>query len=182
MPIRLLHKKRSAWKGLLGGLAGGLAATVVMTQFQNVWSEAAKLKSSKKGTSSDNSNNHGEEKESAPEKTASKLAELAGKALPQESKKNAGSLVHYGFGTVVGALYGLGMEMTNGRRKTRRMLPGVLFGAGLFLAADELALPALDLSGKPSETPLETHLYGLVSHLVYGLALERARKTARKLL
>jgi hypothetical protein len=74
MPIRLFHKKRSPWKGLLGKLAGGLAATVVMTQFQNIWSEAAKLKLSRNETSSDNSSNNTEQKESATGQSAATFA------------------------------------------------------------------------------------------------------------
>jgi hypothetical protein len=52
-------------------------------------------------------------------------------------------------------------------------LAGIPFGAILFAAADEVALPALGLSDKPAADPLSTHLYGLVSHAVYGGPLRR---------
>ena len=40
-------RKRKLWKGLVAGSAAGLAGTVAMTQFQNLWSKASeKLKKS----------------------------------------------------------------------------------------------------------------------------------------
>ncbi len=58
-------------------------------------------------------------------------------------------------------------------------LPSLIFGAALFTAADEIALAALGLSEKPSEYPVSTHLYGLASHIVYGLSTEIARRGLR---
>jgi uncharacterized membrane protein YagU involved in acid resistance len=57
-----------------------------------------------------------------------------------------------------------------------------LFGTGLFVAADEVAVPALGLSKSPREYPLSTHLYGLASHLVYGFTAEYVRRGVRRLL
>lgn len=113
-------------------------------------------------------------------KAASKLAELAGYELSTNGKKRAGTLVHYAFGTLMGGLYGLGMEYS--KRRARRVpsgLSGTLFGIGVFLAADELAVPALKFSGKASEAPLGAHIYGLASHLVYGSALEGVQRVLR---
>lgn len=186
---RLFRKKETRWKGLAIGLAGGLAATVVMTQFQNAWGKIAKLNSSREDSSSSKNSDsesavsQAEEKENATEKAASKLADIAGYQLTRSDEKKAGTLVHYGFGTVMGGVYSLGMAISNNRlRRISPLIPGALFGAGLFLAADELAVPALRLSGKPSESDLGTHLYGLASHLVYGLTLGGVRSLTRRLL
>jgi len=56
---------------------------------------------------------------------------------------------------------------------------GLFLGAALFGIADEVAVPALGLSGKPSEFPLSSHLYGLASHLVYGVTTEITRRAMR---
>lgn len=189
---RYFRKKESPWEGLLIGLASGLAATVVMTQFQNVWGEVAKMKSTKEQSSSsdspgsensENSGNGAEQKEPATEKAASKIAVLAGQELSPDDKHLAGTLVHYGFGTLMGGVYGLGMSISgNGLRRRSPLIPGALFGTGLFLAADEIALPALQLAEKPSKSGLGTHVYGLASHLVYGFTLSGLRRLARRVL
>ena len=71
------------------------------------------------------------------------------------------------FGTLQGAVYGAVTEFTNG---SGGLLPGLLFGTSLFVVADEITVPALGLSGKLTESPLSSHLYGFAAHLVYGVA------------
>ena len=179
MSMRLFPQRKSSWKGLVGGLAGGLVASVAMTQFQNAWTKASeKLNPGKKN----DSNSEGQsEKEDATMKAAGKVAQIAGHRLSHEQKKKVGPMVHYGFGTAMGALYGLAMENApEPLTDLNPILCGLGFGTGLFLAADEVAVPALKLSGTPSETPLSTHLFGLASHLVYGLSTETVRGLTRK--
>ncbi len=81
----------------------------------------------------------------------------------------------YVFGAVLGAVYGA----LGGR------LPGVgpmSYGTGLWLAADETALPVLGLPGKPAEHPVAAHAKALASHWIYGAALDRAGRLCRRLL
>ena len=54
---------------------------------------------------------------------------------------------------------------------------GSLFGSALFLGADEMAVPAMGL-GEAAKS-LSSHLYGWVSHLVYGLTVEFVRRQVR---
>ncbi len=56
---------------------------------------------------------------------------------------------------------------------------GLPFGAAVWLAADEAAVPALGLSESPTEVPLSTHAYALVSHFVYGVTTEVVRRAIR---
>lgn len=171
--------ERKWGKGLLAGMIGGLVGTIVMTEFQNAWSGASKkLKSDGDGADDEGGQSAREarEKEDAAMKAAGKFAQFAGKRLSHEQRKKAGSLVHYGFGTLQGAMYGTVTELAG---VSGGFLPSLIFGAALFTAADELALPALGFSGKPSEYPASTHLYGLASHIVYGLSTEIARRGLR---
>lgn len=178
---RLLHRnERSAWKGLLAGAAGGLVGTIVMTQFQKGWQKVAEKKSfgdvrtretrSRAQTS--------EQKEDTTMKAAGKLAHAAGRELTHEQKRRASPWVHYGFGTAMGALYGMAMETSpRGVRSQRIPFYGSLFGSALFLGADEMAVPATGLAeaaGSPS-----SHVYGWVSHMVYGLTAEFVRRQVR---
>ena len=60
------------------------------------------------------------------------------------------------------------------------MIPhGVSLGAALFVFADEIGVSALGLSGKPTAYPLNSHVYALTSHLVYGVTTEIARRGLR---
>jgi uncharacterized membrane protein YagU involved in acid resistance len=161
-------------RGLLAGAAAGLIAAWAMNQFQSGWSKASeKLKSNEQSEASQSEQNQKQaEPEDATMKAAGKLAHaVLGRDLSKDEKKKAGPLVHYAFGTVSGAMYGLLGEYL----PLARVGFGTAFGAVLFLLADELAVPALGLSGKATEAPLSSHLYGLSSHLVYGASAEAVR-------
>ncbi|HEX3821790.1 MAG TPA: DUF1440 domain-containing protein [Candidatus Sulfotelmatobacter sp.] len=178
-----LRETRSAWKGALAGVIAGAAATVVMTQFQNAWNwTSERLKSNEDQSQKPQAPKPQESGENATSKVAGSIAALAGHELSHQEKEKGGALVHYGFGTTVGTVYGLTMEMTARNLKPQRALAGLGFGTALFLAADEVMVPALGLSEKPGEQPLGSHIYGLVSHLVYGIATEGFRGLVRRFL
>ena len=182
-PLRRLMRRNehSAWKGLLAGAAGGLVGTIAMTEFQKGWQKVAE-----KRRSGDTRRRQttlrarpSEENEDSTTKAAGKLAQKAGRELTYEQKKQASPLFHYGFGTAMGALYGMAMETSpRGVRAQRIPLFGSLFGSALFLGADEMAVPALGLA-EASESP-SPHLYAWASHLVYGLTTEFVRRQVRQ--
>lgn len=147
-------------RGLVAGALGGLFASAVMNNFQAL---AAPLLPPSDAPP-------------ATEVAADKLAiAAAGVAVPDKAKPAAGNAVHYGFGAALGAAYGLAAEWS----------PAVTAGAGTGFGAaaaglfDEIAVPALRLSPPPAETPAGLHLYGVISHLVYGVALEASRRLLR---
>jgi uncharacterized membrane protein YagU involved in acid resistance len=53
---------------------------------------------------------------------------------------------------------------------------GALFGAIAWLGADEIAVPAFGLGKPPEKTAPGDHAYALASHLVFGVALDTARR------
>lgn len=56
---------------------------------------------------------------------------------------------------------------------------GLMFGALVWLGADELLLRKIGLAKKPAAYPASAHVYGLASHLVYGLTTEAVRRAVR---
>jgi uncharacterized protein DUF1440 len=177
------------WKGIAAGLIGGLTASWVMNQFQAVWSKAAKsfekpngaqtIQSSERRTAPQASEENEENQDDATVKAARAISEgVFGRELREHEKKTAGAAVHYAFGTATGGLYGaiaeFAPEVTIGA--------GLPFGASFWLVADETAVPLLGLSKPPTEYPVSTHVYALVSHLVYGLTAEFTRRTVRRAL
>lgn len=181
----------SVLKGAAAGLVGGLVASLVMNEFQALWSNVSE---GMKGSQGDNSSGLGgqqptgseqpagggdEGQEPATVKAAEAISEgVFGHVLTKDEKPAAGEAVHYAMGGTSGAVYGALAEflpaVTAGA--------GVPFGAAVWLVADEAAVPALGLSEAPTEYPLSTHAYALASHFVYGLTTEAVRRGVRSLL
>ncbi len=175
---RNVRTRPEPWKGLAAGVIGGLAATLVMGQFQAAWGKA-----SQSLRRDEDSDFREEEHEDATMRAAGRLAAAGGRRLTHEEKKKAGPLVHYAFGTAMGAAYGLANEFAPvGRKMLNPLMSGSGFGTALFLGADEWAVPGLRLSAPPEKAPVSSHIYGWASHLVYGLTLEVVRKTVRRTL
>jgi uncharacterized membrane protein YagU involved in acid resistance len=118
------------------------------------------------------------QQEGSTEKVARRMAEAVGKELPPQQKKQAGQAVHYAFGILMGAVYGVVAELipevTTGG--------GTAYGTLLFLAADEVAVPAFQLAPPPNETPASDHLQYWAAHVVYGGSLELVRGLLRRLM
>ncbi len=163
-----MHHKRSAWKGIVAGAVGGLAATYVMTKFQTSFSKLAQEDQENQA--------QGAGGEPSTVKMADKIATtVTGHHLPKQQKEAAGNLVHFGFGTIMGIAYGVLTEAIPAANAGF----GTAFGSVLFVGADEVGVPAAGLSKPPQETPLKLHAFAWASHLVYGAALEASRLATR---
>ena len=91
--------KKKAYKGLIAGCAGGLAASWIMTQFQNLVTRASGDSSSRKEQGPE------EQAEDATVKTARKISSgVLHHELTPEEKNKAGTIVHYAYGAGIGAL------------------------------------------------------------------------------
>jgi hypothetical protein len=182
-------------KGLAAGLVGGLVASWTMNVFQAMWSreevgveephgaqgikpyvEGQQTGQSKKPA---NEGDDGKQDDDPTEKIAEAFSEkVLDRSLTESEKEPAGAIVHYVFGVASGAVYGALAEVA----PVVTAGAGLPFGAVFWLTADELAVPALGLSKKPTEYPLSTHVYSLCSHLVYALTAEAVRRTVRQAL
>lgn len=115
------------------------------------------------------------DEEQANVKAAVAVADAAGQDLSADQKQRAGTFVHYAFGTVVGAAYGVAAEYS----KLPRAGAGSAFGAALWLLSDEIAVPVLHLAKPPREYSVEVHASALAAHLVYGVTTELLRRGLR---
>lgn len=153
-------------KGALAGLIGGLIGSLTMELFQAGLKKASGQEESGKG-------------EPATVKVAQKVSqEVRDRPLAEDEKAPAGEMVHYAFGAAAGAMYGVAAAA----------LPkssagwGLLFGAVMWLLADEVGVPAAGLSKKPDETPASQHAAALAAHLVYGATADTVRRGVLTLL
>ncbi len=167
--------------GLAAGLLGGAVATFVLDLFQQ-----ASIKTTQKAEWALNARPRFSEQQKAQlrgyayahAESATRLSNvLTGKDLTREQKDQAIPYMHYLFGALAGAAYGL----------TAEYLPaatsgfGTTFGSLLFLGAAETALPLLELAPSPRRVPPAMHVGGLAAHAVYGAALEGVRRLTRHL-
>jgi putative membrane protein len=166
--------QQELWKGVVAGMIGGLVASWTMNQVFTIWSKINEdnhqpEQSAKKGEASD----------PATLKLAKRLSrEFLHREIPDEKLQAAEAAVHYGFGTVMGAVYG-GLSEYVPQIKAGM---GSAYATAVFVSVDEVAVPLSGLSGKPNEVPPSSHVLGLTAHLVYGLTTELVRRGTRRLM
>lgn len=162
------NSDKNLLKGIIAGAVAGIAATFVMSQFQNLTSYL-----------SDSGDSSGGKDEPATVKAAEALSEkILGHELVENEKQTAGVAMHYVMGGVSGAIYGATTEYTD----FTKMGFGLPFGSAVWAIADDFIVPALGFSKSPLEYPLSTHAYALSSHMVYGATSEFVRNAVRKAL
>lgn len=171
-------------KGLVAGLIGGLVASWAMTQLQNLLSQMGQEQSSEssgqeEGEQQQEEQTQQETSEPATVKAAAAVSDrVLHHELTEQEKSKAGTAMHYGFGTTMGGVYGVAAELAPAITAGQ----GLAYGTTVWLAADEVAVPALGLASPPTQHPPSTHAYALGSHLVYGLVLEAVRRLVRVML
>jgi hypothetical protein len=127
----LRSKKDNFSEGLIAGAIGGLVASWIMPRFQSLTAHAF-----------GNTHPHEGQGEDATVKTAQRISSaLLGRELSPEEKKAAGPLVHYAYGTGIGALLG-GLAQ---RHETTTSGFGIAYRAAAWALGDEVAVPALRL-------------------------------------
>ena len=162
-------------KGIVAGVAGGLLASLVMENFQLLWSKASETIARARDTEKPK----GRKADPATVKAAQTISKsLFGKKLPKSQKRLAGEAVHYAMGATSGAIYGAAAEAL----PFTTACDGLAFGAAVWVLADEVSVPALQLSKPATKISMSTHVYALVSHLVYGWTTELIRRAVRKVL
>ena len=98
-----------------------------------------------------------------------------GHHLSRGEREKAGTLVHYGFGTLMGVAYGVAAEYSP--------LPGLgvgsAFGTALWAGTDLLSVPAVGFAKWPRDEPPAAHLTHWLAHLVFGMGMEATRRLLR---
>lgn len=171
----------NALRGMAAGAVGGTIGSGAMVAFNHLlaWAgfaeeDTGRHHSERRADAKPNDSDGTIADEPATRKAASAAAKgLTGTALTEREKDVAGSLVHYAFGAVAGALYGAiaaaAPRVTAGG--------GSLYGAAVFLTAGEIGVPLAGLARAPGSYPPARHAAALATHLVFGLTLEAVRRT-----
>ncbi len=180
---------RRVGRGTAAGFLGGLVASWMMTQYQQIEAKPVKVRREelrqayatprpRKRAVHAVSVAHASAEEptvKAAQKVSRKLFEHE---LTPVEKQISGPAVHYGYGAMVGALYG-GLS---------ELIPSVSAGLGipyatiLWLAGSETAVPALGLGKPATQVPAEKHASAMATHFVYGMTLDISRRIFRRLI
>jgi putative membrane protein len=184
----VISHRQNPWIGALAGAMGGIAGVFAMTALQLLFDQLrgpqvprqvrelslrggrhdiARLKVRARRW-------HLPQKD-ATVRAAERVSYLMrGMGIRPRRRHIAGIAVHYGFGAIAGGVYGYTAE----KYPAIASASGLPFGAGVWLLAEELALPATGLSEMPEKYPLGDHFNALASHLVYGLTTDTVRRRA----
>jgi hypothetical protein len=140
-------------RSILAGALGGLVGSWAMSEAQRVWTLAIDGEAPKSAAGQHDARDWQERSEgqNSNEIAAQTVAtSVIGRRLAGGELGVAAALVHYSFGTAVGALYGAYA------RRPARGGTGIAFGLTVWLLADEMAMPLLGLSESTLRRPLES--------------------------
>ncbi len=157
MKTKAPRRKRSLLKGFLAGAVGGLAGAAAKAAGEAVY----------------------------PPRTQGQIPppavlvnRMAGRSLTEQEEEASVKVIHWGFGALVGGVYGALAEyapVVTGRL-------GVNFGLTLCGITHASALPMMGLTEKPEDQPPREHASELVTHAIYGVTTEVVRRATRKML
>jgi hypothetical protein len=171
MNLRLLRAaSKSRAPSPLGALARGFAAGAIGAGMQSLFFMATKKWMPKPtpvppGQSKPEPEARGESNlETVARRTTEGLMRRG--PIDAGTKAAAGSIVHYAFGAAWGGLYGLARETTR--------VSSLGFGTLVWMASDNLLLPAFRLAAWPTKYSVKEHHYALQAHFVYGLSTAAA--------
>src|ERR1700761_7825472 len=149
------RRNRSLWKGFLAGAIGGLAGAAAKAAGEAVY----------------------------PPRTQGQIAPpavllnlMSTEPLSEEEEEVSVRAIHWGFGALVGGIYGALAEYQP--IVTGRLGPD--FGLALCGMTHVSALPMLGLTETPENQTVREHASELATHAVYGVTTELVRRGARR--
>lgn len=155
------YRSRVGWKGLLAGAAGGLIASFAMVKFSSLFMSG--------------SNSEQGQEDSTVRAASAIVKALFHHELRPEQKVAAGPVIHYLFGSTMGATYGVLVEFWDEARTGW----GLPFGAVVWLGAHVIVVPAFGLSKPITRNAPSAEAIEGAAHLVYGAMLESVRRSIR---
>jgi putative membrane protein len=178
-----VSQKKNLIRGVLAGVAGGLAASWLMNEFMAA--PGSRLRRPVRSEEERRSGNtHANDVKDAKEDTTTKTADTivertnGGQPLSLQEKQKAGPVIPYAVGAVIGGVYGGLAEYSSAITSGF----GTSFGSSLYGAADVLPVPALSLPLSPGERRATARISPFAAHAVYGVTTELVRRIVRAIL
>jgi putative membrane protein len=151
------RRTRSLFKGFLAGAIGGLAGAAAKAAGEAMY----------------------------PPRTMGQIPapavlinRMSDRPLSEKEEEVSVRAIHWGFGALVGGVYGAVAEYQPS--VTGRL--GANFGLTLCGITHASALPLMGLTERPENQPVREHASDLVTHAVYGVTTEIVRRMARRVI
>jgi len=162
-------------KGSAAGAIGGLVGALSMNLFQMAISKVVSLPQTQGEQEAQETED--QEEHDATVKTAKMVSRrVLHRELNEKQAKAGGAIVHFGFGTIIGCVYGALAEVV----PAAKIGMGTGYGISVWAGVDEALLPLTGLTKPPTEYLASVHLNALGSHIVYGATLELVRGFVRE--
>jgi len=146
---------------VVSGLIAGVAATWIMNAVTTFMYE-------REDRAAKEREDRARGDKTAYEIAAEKLAKLTGHTLTAGRRKRFGLWIHWGLGIAAAIAY----AAIRAGIADPGIIHGMIFGFVFWAVMDETMVPLLGLTPGPRAFPWQTHLRGLVGHLVFGAAVE----------
>ncbi|WP_116125535.1 DUF1440 domain-containing protein [Lewinella sp. IMCC34183] len=147
---------------LIKGAAAGLIAGIAGTYVKTLWEKQFPVRD--------------EQTDSPPAKMAQRATD---DHLSEDEKEEAETVIHWTFGTTVGASYGTLVEAY----PATGAAAGLPFGVALWLGTHASVLPAFQLEPPPDEIkPVAYPRNEFLGHLAYAVTVEVVRASVRRAL
>ena len=141
-------------RGLISGVLGGIAGTVVKSAIEKV------LPVRKPNT------------RSAQVKMVDDLSlKLTGERISESNHELAEQLVNIPFGASLGATYGYAKR----DKLDTNIFDGLAYGATTWVGTHETSLPLLGLKDNPTEVQVKIQIIELIAHAAFGITTEIVR-------
>ena len=167
MSPRIADKSHSEFRishllaGGLCGFAAGIGASVAMDAYWAVVQGRPGERPEQKPRANDGKR----QDDPSTQEIADAISKaVTGHEVPEDKKPAAGVAVHYGFGAICGALYG----MLAALRPATGLPAGLVYGVAIWLLGDEVGLRALGIAPDPRKVPMSQHVQAFGAHIVYG--------------
>lgn len=162
---------------ILAGLAGGVMATLAMDAYVWALSAGGRQREAEDATPGGDrlargvqpAQAEGSSSHDAPVRVGAAAYRAVTGDEPERSVRPwLGTAAHYGLGLAAGLCYGIAID----RAPWLRAGFGTLYGALVWVVADEGLVPAAGLSRRPLQLSPSVHAFALGGHLAFGAALE----------
>jgi putative membrane protein len=153
----MTDRRRSLVKGALAGLLGGLVGAGAKLVAEEFFPPRM---------------------EGQPAPPVVLAEQMAGHPVTSTQEKAAVRGIHWGFGALAGAMYGVAVEIEPSLAAWR----GAAFGVTLNRITHEALLPRMGLSPPKELQPPRERLSEWVTHAVYGVATDSVRRVVRRAL
>lgn len=95
-----------------------------------------------------------------------------------ETKKKLGQAVHWGYGVLMGSVYGA----LRPEARTPDLAAGLGYGTALWVLGDEIMVPLLGLAEGPTAHSMPEQAKALGAHLAYGAATATVTQALRRVM